>query len=222
MNRRTTTLLLVTLAGLLAFAAAAFLYQRGERQKAVDQAAAQSDVMVRPHSPVMGRPDAPVTIVEFFDPACEACRAFHPYVKQILAAYPRDVRLVMRYTPFHREASVAGVHILEAAREQGRFETILDALMDSQPVWASHSAPAVERAWEFARAAGLDLERARALVATGAADRLLQQDMADVQAVGVRATPTFFVNGQPLSQVHPQALADSVRSAVESSRSAPR
>ncbi|MFS8328883.1 thioredoxin domain-containing protein, partial [Vreelandella titanicae] len=33
---------------------------------------------MRSHSPILGREDAPVTIVEFFDPACEACRAFYP------------------------------------------------------------------------------------------------------------------------------------------------
>ena len=44
--------------------------------------------LVRPHSPIMGRADAPVTIVEFFDPACETCRAFYPIVKKIMAEHP--------------------------------------------------------------------------------------------------------------------------------------
>src|SRR3546814_18473997 len=57
------------------------------------------DELIRPHSAVIGPKKAPVTIVEFFDPSCEACRAFFPKVKEILAAYPKDVRLVMRYLP---------------------------------------------------------------------------------------------------------------------------
>ncbi|KQP14809.1 thioredoxin domain-containing protein [Pseudorhodoferax sp. Leaf267] len=214
MTRRTTTVLITAIVALIAFAAAVLLYQRHTRQQAAEQAGAQQSVMVRAHSPVLGPANAPVTIVEFFDPACEACRAFHPYVKQILAAHPRDVRLVVRYTPFHQQASVVGVRILEAARAQGRFEPVLQALMDGQPVWANHGTPDPDRAWEFARAAGLDLERARAHVATGAADALLQKDMADVQAVGVRATPTFFVNGAPLREVDPRVLAEQVNAAV--------
>ena len=244
MTRRTITVILTALVALAAFAAAVFLYQRPDRQQAAEQAteqaAAQSDGMVRfpspvtgptsaPvtigmvrfYSPVIGPASAPVTIVEFFDPACEACRAFHPYVKQILAAHPRDVRLVIRYTPFHREASIVAVRILEAARAQQRFEPVLEALLDAQPVWASHRAPAIERAWEFAGAAGLDLERARAHAASGATDKLLEQEVADLKAVGVRATPTFFVNGKPLTEQDPRALQEMVRNEVERTRKTP-
>lgn len=218
MTRRTTLVLVVTLLAIGAFAAAAFLFQRQERQQAGQQAAAHQDVMVRAHSPVLGPEDAPVTIVEFFDPACEACRAFYPHVKKTLAAYPRDVRLVLRYVPFHQEPSVVGVQILEAARKQGKFEAVLEALLNDQPVWASHDSPAPARAWEAATAAGLDIAQARAFVATGEADRMLQQDMTDLQQIGIRSTPTFFVNGKPLQQPSPQALHDMVSAEVEAAK----
>ena len=133
---------LAALAALAVFAAAIFLYQRHTLKVATVQASEQAGAMVRPHSPVIGAADAQVTIVEFFDPACEACKAFHPRVKEILAAFPREPRLVIGSTPFHREASVAAVRILEAARAQGKFETTLEALLDGQ------------RAWEIGRASG--------------------------------------------------------------------
>ena len=215
MSRRTQVVLITALVALAAFATAVFLYQRHQRQQLTERAAAQFDVMVRAHSPVLGPVNAPVTIVEFFDPACEACRAFYPYVKQILAAHPQDARLVIRYVPFHREPSVAGVQIMEAARQQQRLVPVMDALMESQPVWASHSNPATARAWEFAQAAGLDLDKARAYVDTGAVNKVLEQDVADLRAVGVRATPTFFVNGKPLSEPDPRVLADMVAQEVK-------
>ena len=43
--------------------------------------AGQSERLVRMHSPVIGSREVPVTIVEFFDPVCETCRAFYPVVK---------------------------------------------------------------------------------------------------------------------------------------------
>lgn len=218
MTRRNTIVLLTALVALASFAAAVLLYQHHDRQKAAEQAAASFNVMVREHSPVVGPANAPVTIVEFFDPACEACRAFHPYVKHILAAYPKDARLVIRYVPFHREPSVAGVQVLEAARQQNLFEPVMDALMESQPVWASHNNPATERIWGFASAAGLDLEKAAAYLKTGAVNKVLEQDMADLQAVGVRATPTFFVNGKPLPEPDPRRLLKMVEGEVERSR----
>src|SRR5688572_19776127 len=55
--------------------------------------------LTRPNSPVMGPAQARVTIVEFFDPACESCRAFYPVVKQIMAEHGGNVRLVLRYAP---------------------------------------------------------------------------------------------------------------------------
>lgn len=220
MTRRTTIVLSTALLAFAAFATMVYQYQQNVRQQANEQAAAQFDVLVREHSPIVGPANAPVTIAEFIDPACEACRAFYPYVKQILAAHPQDVRLVIRYVPFHGEPSIAGVQILEAARQQKLFEPVMDALMESQPAWASHSNPAPEQAWESARAAGLDLQQAKAYVATGAVDKLLQQDVADLKAVGVTATPSFFVNGKPLLEIDPRVLQQMVESEINA-RKAP-
>ncbi len=74
---------------------------------------------------------------------------------------------------------------------------MLEALLQSQPVWASHSQSAFARAWDFAREVGFDLDKARAHAATGATDKLMEQEVIDLKAVGVCATPTFFVNGNP-------------------------
>ena len=98
-----------------------------------------AEALVRPWSPVPGPEEPPVTIVEFFDPACEACRAFHPIVKDIMIEHRDAVRVVVRYTPFHGEVSEVAIRVLEAARMQGVFEPVMDALMREQPRWASHA-----------------------------------------------------------------------------------
>lgn len=46
-----------------------------------------SDILIKFHSPVKGVQNAPVTIVEFLDPECEACRAMHPIMKRLLTEY---------------------------------------------------------------------------------------------------------------------------------------
>jgi protein-disulfide isomerase len=217
MTRR-QIVLLVALVAMAVSAVVVFLYQRHSFQTAAALASEQAGAMVRPHSPIIGNPRAPVTIVEFFDPACEACKAFHPRVKQILNAYPRETRLVIRYAPFHKEVSVRAVRILEAARAQGKFEATLDALIDGQRAWAGRDPDALARAWAMAQSAGLDLLLAEKHVASGSADALLAQDVADLQAIGVRATPTFFVNGRPLPSTDPDVLLELVRSEVERAR----
>jgi protein-disulfide isomerase len=162
---------------------------------------------------VLGSVDAPVTIVEFFDPACEACRAFHPVVKRIMANFPGKVRVVLRYTAFHPTSEEA-IRILEAARLQGKFEVALERLYETQPRWAPHGRPA-DSAWSVLDGTGLDIERARKDAAMPAVVAMLSQDAADVKSVGVRATPTFFVNGKPLQEFGAQQLFDLVKAEVQ-------
>ncbi|QRM35279.1 thioredoxin domain-containing protein [Microvirga sp. VF16] len=208
---------LTALIMVVAFAGGAFLYDRFGTEPEPTPASPVASTLVRPHSPVIGPPEAKVTIVEFFDPSCEACRSFYPIVKQILAAFPNEVRLVLRYTPFHEGSDVA-VRILETARAQQKFEPVLEALLGRQPEWAPHGAPDLNKAWSFAGAAGLDVQHAQAEASSPAIDRVLEQDVADVKANNVQQTPTFFVNGKPLTNFGPQQLYDLVASEVEQVR----
>lgn len=210
MNRRALTLGTSALA-LAAFGGGIWLYPEGEL--AGPAGAGQDDIYVRPHSPVIGKADARVTLVEFFDPSCEACRAFHPILNQILARHPDEVRLVLRYAPFH-EGSDEAVRILEAARLQGRFEPVLDALFVQQPEWAVHGAPNLDRAWRIAGIAGLELNRARQDAKRPQIDRVLEADTADLQVLQVRRTPTFFVNKRPLLSFGPQQLYELILSEI--------
>lgn len=153
----------------------------------------------------MGPAAAPVTIVEFFDPSCEACRAFYPIVKQMMAQTGDDVRLVLRYTPLH-QGSHEAVRILEAARKQNLFQPVLEALLARQPEWAVHGAPDIEKAWQIAAIDGFDMAKARQDAVSNSVTSVLTQDIADMKANNVHQTPTFFVNGKPLTEFSPQGL----------------
>jgi protein-disulfide isomerase len=158
----------------------------------------QTDRLVRFHSPTFGPASAPVTIVEFFDPACETCRAFYPMVKNLMKQYPNDVRLVLRYAPFH-QGSYQVVKLLEAAKRQDKYVQVLEAILESQPAWADHGKPNIELAFKVAeQQAGLDLAKAKADMANGAIEAALQQDIQDLTALEVTKTPTFLVNGRGL------------------------
>jgi protein-disulfide isomerase len=200
-------------ASLAAFGGAAWYVS--SRQAAPEPVLAADSPLLRPHAPVLGPEDAPVTIVEFFDPACEACRAFYPVVEQIMEAFPGQVRTVLRYAAFH-EGSDEAVRILEAARLQGKFEEVLQAVLDAQPEWATHDGPNLDAAWAAAERAGLDLEQARVDRLRPEITAVLNQDAADVAAIGVRKTPTFFVSGKPLSEFGAQQLYDQVAAEVAS------
>jgi len=194
------TIVLIGAAGLiLAFALASVLYT-GQRASHIEELAAAADSpLERPHSQSHGPTDARVVLVEFFDPACETCRAFDPFVKAMLAEHPDRVRLVVRYAPLH-PGSDTMVKILEAAALQGRFWETLQVMYDTQPHWASHHRPQPERIWEFLPRAGVDVDRIRREMEDPRVLAILEQDVADLRTLGVRKTPQFFVNGQPLTR----------------------
>ena len=154
--------------------------------------------LARPYSPILGPEDAPVTIYEFFDPACEACRAFHPIVKDILAEHGDAVRVVLRYTPLHGEASEVAIRMLEAARMQGKFEPVLEEVLKLQPQWASHGNMRPDLLLQIGASVGLDAEAAINQMKSPDVTGILNQDLADLATVGVKRTPTFFVNGKPV------------------------
>jgi protein-disulfide isomerase len=217
MNRRT---LVLAIGGLViaAFVVGAYLHSRNTKQRVAPAVStSQSSTLVRAHSPVIGNKDAPVTIVEFFDPACETCRAFYPIVKNIMADHGDRLRLVLRYAPFHKGSDEA-VRILEMARKQGVYVRVLEAMLEAQPEWADHSRPDIAKAWTAAAAAGLDVAAARNGMLAPDITAVLEQDMADIRAIGVRQTPTFFVNGKPLPSFGIRQLQELVRSEVDAAR----
>ncbi|WP_293676192.1 thioredoxin domain-containing protein [uncultured Phenylobacterium sp.] len=180
-------------------------------------AAADDNTLVRTHSPSVGPIAAKVTIVEFFDPACEACRAFYPIVKETIARYPGNVRLVLRYAPLHPGSDEA-VRILETARLQNVFMPVLEALFVRQPEWAAHGSMDLDKAWTIAGEAGLDLTRARQARMAPQITAALKQDIQDLATVGVSQTPTFFVNGKPLQEFGVRQFQDLVRGEVAATR----
>jgi len=170
------------------------------------QVKAEQIRLVRMHSPVFGPQNAPVTIVEFFDPACETCRAFYPIVKNLMAQYPKDVRLVIRYAPLH-QGSDRVVKLLESSKSQGKYQEVLEAVLAAQPAWADHGQPNIEIAFKVAEQAGLDITKARQDIEKPGMQSLLQQDIEDLTALQVTKTPTFFVNGRSLPSFGPDQLA---------------
>ena len=200
MNRRGLILSVAAL-GVAGFGGAAWYVDRPAPASETETIAPErAEALIRPYSPILGPDDAPVTIVEFFDPACEACRAFHPIVKDTMAEHGDAVRVVIRYTPFHGEGCEVAIRLLEAARMQGVFEQVLEAVLRDQPKWASHGGMRPELLIGIAASAGLDPEAAQAQLLAPQTTGVLNQDRVDVETVGVRQTPTFFVNGRPLDQ----------------------
>ena len=183
---------------ILAWVVGDFLVKR-ERAESLSEVVEESaTVLVPPGAPMLGAADAPVDLVEFFDPACETCAAFYLPVKKLMAANPGKIRLVLRYLPLH-QGSDTMVAILEASRKQGKFWETLEVMFKSQAYWASHHDPRPGRIWEFLEQSGqLDLDRLRQDMDDPTIEMVMARDIADAKSLGIRKTPGYLVNGKPL------------------------
>jgi protein-disulfide isomerase len=146
------------------------------------------------NSPVKGNMNAPVAIVEFSDYQCPYCSKLQPTLNDVLKAYPKDVKLVFKNfpLPFHSEARNASKAAL-AAGEQDKFWQMHDIIFENFNELSS------EKFKQFAKKIGLDVNKFTADYNSNKYDFQIQQDINLGTAVGVRGTPTLFVNGQMIS-----------------------
>lgn len=191
-------------------------YYRGEVQKAPAASDSTTKVLVRPDSPSLGPADAKVTVVEFLDPECESCAAFAPQLKAMLKEYEgKSVRFVARYMPLHRNAKLAAQYT-EAAGEQGKYWEFQEKLFAMQGEWgekhgpagahAAPTAPVSELFEKYGKEIGLDPQKLNAAAGKLEYVQKADRDLNDGRALGVRATPTFFVNGRKLARLSMQDL----------------
>lgn len=157
-----------------------------------------------------GNPEAKVYVVEFFDPECESCREFHPYMQSILSDYEGKIQVVMRYAAFHGNSEFA-IKILEAARKQDKYWEALQIMFQHQPEWGNHHHPRPELLWNYLPRLGIDVERIKQDMEDPKIQEIIAQDAKDGQTLQIRGTPTFFVNGKPVHEFGP----DPLRAAIE-------
>lgn len=196
------------------FALGMFAFQGKKAVESTTLATKNAANLVQFYSPTTGAADAKVTLVEFFDPSCEACRAFYPLVKSILEENKGKVKLVLRYAAFHKDSDIV-VKILEASKAQNLYWQSLEAVLLSQPEWADHGAPQVNKIWPYLKVVGVDVEKAKTDMKSPAIESILKQDMADVAAFKVQKTPTFYVNGKPLLNFDEDTLRALVKQEID-------
>lgn len=156
-------------------------------------------VLLRDGRPTFGPSDARVTIVEFADFQCPACGAAQPVLKNLLEAYPQQARLVFRHFPLTElhDSAQAAAEAAEAARVQGKFREMHDKLFEEQDAWSDLSDSEARNSFEqYAQTLSLDVERFKRELNEHTHQARTQEDRADGTSLGVRGTPTLFVNSK--------------------------
>jgi NhaA family Na+:H+ antiporter len=146
-----------------------------------------------------GGAGAPVVLEEFGDFQCPPCGAMFPEVERMRQDYGDRVRFVFREYPLinvHPHA-LRAAHAAEAAGMQGKFWEMHRELFADQQAWSKSQDP-TPLFENYARRAGLDLDRFRRDLGSPETDARVVADRERAKSVGVESTPTFYVNGRKM------------------------
>jgi protein-disulfide isomerase len=160
-------------------------------------ARAQTSAPPLPGERSIGRPDAPVTVIEFHSLTCGNCARFHNDIFPRIKAEFVDtglVRFVLRDFPLDRVALEAAVMIHCAGPE--RFEPLVSLVYAQKEAWA-HSPDPRAALRRYAGLAGLGASALEACWSDPAFARAVVQMRLDAEREhGVSATPSFLIGGR--------------------------
>ena len=196
------------------FIVGSYIVKKDQHDEVTKQVSQNNDLLRSDLSVRKGTQDARVVITEFFDPECESCREFHTYLQSLMNDFDGKIQLVLRYAPFHHN-SIFAVKILEASREQNLYWETLQLLYKYQPEWGSHENPRPELIWGYLQELKIDINKLKIDMDSSRIDQLLAKDIQDVKLLGVKATPTFFVNGKIVLEYGPVHLRNAIEDALK-------
>jgi protein-disulfide isomerase len=146
-----------------------------------------------------GADTARVTLEEFSDFQCPACGGLEPGLRRVMQEYEgRGVRLIFRNYPLqmHKYAFLAA-RAAEAAGQQGKFWGMHDLIYDNQKEWSEAMEPRVQFE-SYATRLGLDVQRFKSDMERQDLAERIKADMLRGNSLGVKGTPTVYLNGREL------------------------
>jgi len=136
---------------------------------------------------VAGNPAGKISVVEFFDYNCGYCRHSLPDVLKLIDS-DRDVRLVIKEFPILGPGSVTAAKAAIAARHQNKYWNFHLALMRT-PGTVDDA-----KVFEVAKSIGLDIGKLKSDMENPEVARILAQNHAMAQALGIQGTPAFIID----------------------------
>lgn len=161
---------------------------------------------------MLGSHSAPLTIVEFADLCCPACKRLSPQVKEFVAQHPDQVRLIYRHYPLQmHEQSMPAAVIAECMADDSRF---WDYAMNVMAL--DHEPKTFDELISVAKGLGANEEKLRKRIedTSDPAYTRLARDLDAVKKLGINSTPTFFLmaNGKVVDVVGPTQILKSLES----------
>jgi protein-disulfide isomerase len=155
---------------------------------------------------VLGRSDAPVTMIEYSSLTCPHCADFHrDTLPKLKAQYIDSGQMRYIYRDFPTSPLALGAGTIAHCVEPSRYFGFLDLLYADQKAWATSQNPLAELKIR-AQLAGLSSEKVDACLKNEVLLKAIQQRQeAGAQQYKIDSTPTFIINGQVVSGARPLA-----------------
>jgi protein-disulfide isomerase len=159
------------------------------------------------NSPVLGNPNAPITLVEYSDFECPVCRNLHDSLRGLLPNYPQVKVIFKDYPldtihPWARTAALAGRCAYQ--QDPKAFWKMYDSIYDNQDVISASNV--YDKVTDFAAGAGLNQEVFKACMSAPETTQAIDASIANGNLLEVRSTPTVFVNGRRIVGADPRMV----------------
>lgn len=199
---------------MILFVGLAYFYKNNQTHNESLLVSSGNKSLVNENSISFGENKKNITVVEFLDPECESCAVFHPIMRKVYKEHYGDIKLVIRYLTNHKNSKFA-TKILEASREQNKYEEVLSVIFEKQPFWAQHNNEKPELIWTFlTQIEGLNIDKLKEDMKNPKIDELIDKDAKDARILSVKGTPTVFVNEKRLERLSQRDLFDLVESEI--------
>jgi protein-disulfide isomerase len=149
----------------------------------------QTALFAEPEPLVAGNPKGDITIVEFFDYRCPYCRKAKKTVRDLLNQ-DGNIKLVLKEFPILSPESEMAAQVAIAAAAQGKYWDVHMAFMGAEDL-------AGQRIFDLAKEAGADIALIKAELKNPKIAKRLAETQALAGAIGIDATPTFFIGDEP-------------------------
>jgi protein-disulfide isomerase len=164
--------------------------QQGGQTTTRNAISANEELLINaPGDPVIGNPDAGITLVEFFDYQCPYCKQMAGDLIELAQEDP-DLRIVFKEFPVFGTESTLAARAALAADKQGKYAEFHLGIMTLR------GTPSDAAIMRLAGSLGLDKTRFRADMQSDAIEAIIQENYELAQDIGVRGTPAFIIGNQ--------------------------
>ena len=160
--------------------------------------------------PYTGNADAPVTVIEYFDPNCPHCKTLQPIMDRVIEEYGDEAHFVYKPVPLWQR-SVAQVQAMQAAAQEGKFFEMMNRQFELQ----SPQGMNLEQLQAIADDIGMNPETMTSRMEAGLYNSIIMTDRKEAFDRGIQSMPTVLINGRVVGSRSAECIGQLIEEAAE-------